>query len=70
MHIQFGNQLINTDHIAHTKFFPQGDGSTNHITPCLMITFAGEKAPLFIDLHDVDVPALWALIVGEATTTI
>ena len=70
MRIKFGRQFINTDHIAHVQFHPQGDGSTNHITPCLMITFAGEKVPVIIDVHDGDVPSLWELIASEATITI
>lgn len=66
MLIRYGNEVINTDHIAHAEFHPQGDQSTTFITPCVVIIFSGGKQVVVFP-HDTDPEAVWGLIVSDAT---
>jgi hypothetical protein len=65
--IKFGNQIVNTDHIAHAHFYPEGDGSTTYVTPCVVITFTGGKQ-LVVFPHDDNPEAVWDLITRGAQT--
>lgn len=65
MLIRYGNEVVNTDHIAHAHFFEQGDRSTSYTTPCVVITFSG-GANIVVFPHHTNPEAVWGLIVNEA----